>query len=236
MVAGSTHAPAYPQSRLAGWGNVLVITLLGCLLFGVVCFVVLGDYLRTYLDLFHAAVVLQLSFAAAAALVLAWVVAWQQSRGQSLADVGLGKPTTTLALVLAVLLGVLYLTGSYFGARLVLPRVNVLAFNWVRVALAPLGVLMAVAEETLMRGFFMTELQRARVATWLQIVASGACSALYHALHNPTPLGYFPSFVLFSLHAGLYVLGRRSLTPVILAHSIYHVFGEPYLIMMLLAA
>jgi hypothetical protein len=58
---------------------------------------------------------------------------------------------------------------------------------------------------------------------------------VYHTLQNPTPLGFFPSFVLFSLHAGLYVLGRRSLTPTILAHSIYHVLGEPYLLMMVLA-
>jgi membrane protease YdiL (CAAX protease family) len=84
----------------------------------------------------------------------------------------------------------------------------------------------------MMRGFFMTELQRARVATWLQIIASGACSASYHALQNPTLLGFLPSFCLFSLHAGLYVLRKRSLTPVIGTHSIYHVFGEPYLLMM----
>jgi hypothetical protein len=49
-------------------------------------------------------------------------------------------------------------------------------------------------------------------------------------------LGFLPSFVLFSLHAGLYVIGKRSLTPVILAHSIYHVFGEPYLLMLALVA
>ena len=88
----------------------------------------------------------------------------------------------------------------------------------------------------MMRGFFMTELQKARVATWLQIVASGGCSAVYHAFQNPTPAGFFPSFVLFSMHAGLYVLGRRSLTPVVITHSIYHVFGEPYLLMLALAA
>jgi hypothetical protein len=85
----------------------------------------------------------------------------------------------------------------------------------------------------------MTELQRARVATWLQIVASGACSAIYHALHNTTLSGFsmafFPAFVLFSVHAGLYVLVRRSLTPPIVAHSIYNVFGEPYLLMVVFA-
>src|SRR5262249_21397405 len=78
--------------------------------------------------------------------------------------------------------------------------------------------------------------QKARVATWLQIVASGGCSAVYHAFQNPTPAGFLPSFVLFSVHAGLYVLGRRSLTPVVITHSIYHVFGEPYLLMLALAA
>jgi membrane protease YdiL (CAAX protease family) len=106
--------------------------------------------------------------------------------------------------------------------------------NWVRIALVPLGIFLAAGEETMMRGFFMTQLHRARVATWLQIVASGACSAVYHAFQNPTPMGFFPSFILFSLHAGLYVLGRRSLTPVIIAHGLYHVFGEPYLLMMAL--
>jgi hypothetical protein len=43
-----------------------------------------------------------------------------------------------------------------------------------------------------------------------------------------------PSFVLFTMLAGLYVLGQRSLTPTVIAHSAYHVFGEPYLIMMIL--
>jgi hypothetical protein len=82
----------------------------------------------------------------------------------------------------------------------------------------------------------MTVLERAGVATWLQIVASGACSASYHALQNPTLAGFVPSFVLFSLHAGLYVVSKRSLTPVIVTHSLYHVLGEPYLLMMAMRA
>ncbi len=105
-----------------------------------------------------------------------------------------------------------------------------------RVALVPLGVFLAIGEETVMRGFFMTELHKARVSTWLQIFASGACTAFYHALQSPTLLGFFPSFVLFSMHAGLYVLGKRSLTPVVLAHGMYHVGGEPYLLMLALVA
>ena len=230
-----------PPSKLRAWGSVLAITLLGCLLAGLGCFVLLANYLRQQiesqqLDLFHAAVWWEVGFTVAMVILLGVIIAWQRARGSSLAELGWGRPTTTPALVLALFLGVAFLGSSYFGARSVLRGVDVTELNWVRVALVPLGIFLAFGEETMMRGFFMTELQRARVATWLQIVASGACSAVYHAFQNPTPMGFFPSFILFSMHAGLYVLGRRSLTPVVITHSIYHVFGEPYLLMMALAA
>lgn len=178
----------------------------------------------------------EVGFGVALAIILGVIVAWQRARGSSLAELGWGKPTTTTALVLAVLLGAAYIGSSSFGARYVLPCVDVTELNWVRFALLPLGIFLAIGEETIMRGFFMTELQKGGVATWLQILASGACSASYHALQNPTLIGFLPSFVLFSLHAGLFVLGRRSLTPVIITHSIYHVLGEPYLLMMALVA
>jgi membrane protease YdiL (CAAX protease family) len=232
-----------PQSKLRAWRNALAITLLGCLVGGLGCFVLLGNYLLRnvesgQLSLFYAGVWWEVGFGVALAVLLGVILLWQRARGSSspLAEPGWGRPTTAPALVLAVLLGAAFLGGSYLGARSVLRGVDVTELSWVRVALAPLGVFLAVGEETMMRGFFMTELQRARVATWLQVVASGACSASYHALQNPTPMGFFPSFVLFSLHAGLYVVGNRSLTPVVLAHSIYHVFGEPYLLMMALVA
>ena len=179
-----------------------------------------------------AAIWQQIGFGVALGLILVVIAAIQRTRGESLRELGWTRPTSLTALVLAVALGGLYLWGCYFGAKYVLPGENVLAFHWIRLTLAPLGIFMAIAEETMMRGFFMTELRRARVSVWIQIPASGACSAVYHALQNPTLEGFLPSFVLFSLHAGLYVLGRRSLTPSILAHSIYHVFGEPYLLMM----
>ena len=220
------------HSKFRAWRNVLAITLLNCLILGLGCFVLLGRYLRSQSDLFQAAVWQQLGFAIGLGFVLAVIVRWQRRRGQSLVDLGCCRPTTRLALVLAVVLGAAYLVGCWFGASYVLKGVNVLELNWVRVALAPVGIFMAFAEETIMRGFFMTELERAKVGTATQIFASGACSALYHSLQNPTLEGFLPSFVLFTAHAVLYVLGKRSLTPTVVAHSMYHVFGEPYLLMM----
>ena len=223
------------MAAFAAWRNAIAITLLGVVVAGLGCFVWLAGYLRPRFDLFHAAAWLQVGFTVALVIIFAVIVLWQRARGLSLADLGWGRPTTRLALALAVALAVAYLYGSYFGARFVLRKVDVLELSWVRFALIPLGIFMAVGEEMMMRGFFMTELHRARVPTWVQIFASGACSASYHSLQNLSFIGFLPSFVLFSLHAGLYVLGRRSLTPTVIAHGAYHVFGEPYLIMMILA-
>src|SRR5262249_52440206 len=231
QIMSASPDPSPPLSKLVAWRNALAMTLLGCLM-GWACFVVLGSYLRTHWELMQAAILQQVGFSVALGIILAVIVVWQRVRGLSLKELGWRKPTTMTAMVLALLLGALYISGLWFGAAAVLKGVDVAEFNWTRVALAPLGIFMAFAEETMMRGFFMTELQRARVAVWLQIIASGACSAVYHAIQNPTLIGYLPSFVLFTLHAGLYVLGKRSLTPTVITHSIYHVLGEPYLLMM----
>jgi membrane protease YdiL (CAAX protease family) len=229
------------QSKFAAWTKALAITLLGCLLGGFGCFLLAGRYLLRQVNahemtLFQAAVRWEIAFTVAMALILAVIVVWQRAHGWGLKELGWRRPTTPLALVLALLLGAAFLSGNYMSAHFLLPGVDVLELNWTRVALAPLGLFIAFAEETMMRGFFMTQLQKARVATWLQIVASGACSASYHSFQNPTLIGFLPSCILFSLHAGLYVLGKRSLTPVVLTHSMYHVFGEPYLLMLALAA
>jgi membrane protease YdiL (CAAX protease family) len=188
------------------------------------------------MDLYHAALWWDGGFALACAIILATIILWQRTRGSSLRALGWGKPAPWPALAVGVCLGIAFTASIYMGARRSLPDYDATEFSWVRVALAPVGIFLAATEELMMRGFFMTELQRARVWTWLQIVASGACTAVYHAIHNPTPLGFFPSFFLFSVFAALYVFSKRSLTPPIIAHASMHVFGDPYLLMMALAA
>src|SRR5690348_11281581 len=108
-----------PPSRLRAWVNALAITLLGCLLGGLGCFVLLGNYLlpqvdAQQLDLFHAAVWWEVGFTVAMAVILGVIIAWQRARGAALAELGWGRPTRPLALGLAVLLGAAFLAGNYF--------------------------------------------------------------------------------------------------------------------------
>jgi membrane protease YdiL (CAAX protease family) len=229
------EAAGVPISAREAWRNALGITLLGCLILGVGNFVVLAGYLPRIMDVYPAAAWLQVAFTLSIGIILGLIVAWQRARGSSLAELGWRKPTTLPAIVVGVLLGIGWLGLSFVGIRHFLPRIDVTELTWLRLVLVPFGIVMAIGEEVMMRGFFMSQLHRARVATWIQILVSSACSALYHGLQNFTLEGILPSMFFFSALAGVFVLGRRSLTPSILAHGLINVFGEPYLLMMVMA-
>ncbi len=86
-----------------------------------------------------------------------------------------------------------------------------------------------------MRGFLMAQLQRGGIPVWIQIIASGASSALYHSLHNFSLMSFLPSLILFTSMAGIFVLGKRSITSTAVGHSLIHILGDPYLTMLILA-
>jgi hypothetical protein len=95
------HVPQTSASR--AWRNVLAITLVGSAVFGLACLVLLAGYLRRTMDLYPAAIWLQLGFTIAAAVAFAFVVVWQRSRGSSVSELGWGRPTTPLALFVSVI-------------------------------------------------------------------------------------------------------------------------------------
>lgn len=221
-----------PESPPLG-GNAIAVFLLGCLIIGWGCFTVVGNALRTMPDRFWAAVWWQLSFAVGLALIVGFIAYRNRLQGATFADCGLGKRTSNAAIAAGVFCGLLYVSGVYVGILHdpAMKNVNPFAFHWVRLALVPLGIAMATCEEIMMRGFFMNQLDRARAPVWIQILLSGVCSGIYHAMHSMSLVGVGAATFLFSLHALLYVAGGRSLTPSIVAHSMYHVLCAPYLLM-----
>jgi ABC-type maltose transport system permease subunit len=112
---------------------------------------------------------------------------------------------------------------------------NLLELSSIRLIMAVLSVFISTTEEIRMRSFFMTQLQRGGIATRIQMIASGACSAIYHSLHNSSLMGFLPSFILFTSMAGIFVLGKRSITSTAIGRSLIHVLGDPYLTMLILA-
>ncbi len=178
---------------------------------------------------------LSVSFAISFAFILALIALWQRRHGETLDEMGWRQPTRAIAVILSVALGLVWVTFSYSGASYLLPGMNFLELSWIRLVMAVLGIFISIAEEIMMRGFFMSQLHRGGVPTWVQIIASGAGSALYHSLHNFSLMSFLPSFILFTSMAGIFVLGKRSITSTAIGHSLIHVLGDPYLTMLILA-
>ena len=222
----------------AAWLRVFVAVLLCCLLIGYPNFVLVAHRFADTTDLEASALIFLLIYAACVAAVVGLLLAWEPNALASLREMGWNKRTTLLSLSLAVLLGAAWLLLSLVGAHFALRARGPGSFtvlNGRRLIAALLGLWISAGEEIIMRGFVMTQLHRARVAPWIQILVSGVGFAIYHSLGNFSLPSFVPSLVFGCLLAGLYVLGKRSLTPGILAHGIVNVLGEPFLAMMILA-
>ncbi|HLH26210.1 MAG TPA: CPBP family intramembrane glutamic endopeptidase [Chloroflexota bacterium] len=160
------------------------------------------------------------------ALAFALLLAWLRHEGRSLADLGWGRSTTASALGLGVAVGL-----GYAGLTLANPAVGAHAAElslfkaW--------GVLIGVAggtvEEIIFRGFVMSELERWHVSAPAQVLAS---SVAFAAIHGYSSLwGSLFTAGLGAALAGLYLFGRRSLTPTVLSHGLINLLIEPWLLL-----
>lgn len=232
QTSATMPAQARSLSPLMAWRNVLGVTLVGWIVIAVPNFAFFTNVLARTMqhNLVLASLYLDLGFLVSCILAIGLVFWWQRAHGETLADLGWRKPTTITSLVVAVIFGALWITTSYFNTP---TAPGFLSFSWERLIMAPVGIILALGEELLFRGFLMEQLRRARVATWLQILVSGAAIGSYHGLVG---FGYYPvyaisAFVLFSIVALIHVLGKRSMTPNLTAHAMTHVFGDPALTM-----
>lgn len=159
--------------------------------------------------------------------------------GRPMAELGFRRPGTGLGWSLALLLAALTIAGDLAGP--LRGQTQLLDFGGVRIyASLVAGLGAGFCEETVFRGFIMTQLERARVRPAAQIAASGLLFGLAHmgwgGLHGgyqlQVALGAAASTaVLGALYAGVYLLSRRSLWPVIVAHTLTDVVIEPWLVM-----
>lgn len=228
--AGTARIPA-----TRAWFNVAVLTAGAVLVIGVPNFVLIPAAVAGR-PLPEGSLWFLTTYAGCVAVLTALTLTWWRRTGRTLGDLGWGRPTTRVAVIGGVLFGLLWVGFSLMGVASVLgARVALGSVDLVRVAAAALGLVITVGEEILMRGVLMNELRRGGVSAALQILASGVAFAVYHNVGQFSPLGLLPSLLVGCAWAGIFVLGRRSLTPGIVSHGIVNVAGEPFLAMMILA-
>jgi hypothetical protein len=170
------------------------------------------------------------SMFAACALIL-------RLRGQELGDIGWRRPVSTWAWFLAIGLAILF---SGLALRSVGGGAQLLSdWSFYRISLAlVLGGSAGVCLETIFRGFVMTQARDAGLPVAIQILLSALLFWLAGARFawggTPGHLSFWVSLatapagvVLGAVLAIIYVVGRRSLTPVIVAHAMIDMTLEP---------
>jgi hypothetical protein len=151
-----------------------------------------------------------------------------------LSYVGLGAPSRLGANIVGVIVGLLWAASFLSGIFQFDPDANIVQISGFRVLTALLAATGVVLEDIITRGFLMNQLRELQIPNWVQAVASAVLFALYHTVWAGFNIfAFIFSIIIGLILAGLFFWGKRSLTPVILAHSIAVLLGEPFASMMI---
>ena len=216
------------------WRQLGIVTALLLLLIGP-NFGPIPTILRQSLSLEGSIIGMLVWFWVAFSIIIAAILRLSGMSLQALLSyVGLGAPSRIGANIAGVILGLLGAASFLFGILQFDPDANIVQISGFRVLTALLAATGTVLEDIITRGFLMNKLRELQVPSWVQAVASAVIFAIYHTVWAGFNISAFiASIILGLLLAGLFLWGKRSLTPVILAHSISVLLGEPFASMMI---
>ena len=170
-------------------------------------------------------------------ILAAGTIRWVRQKGETLADLGWGQPTRTSAVVVAVLWAVPWAGFNVMGyLHQIDNTADPMEMSLLRVGTATGGLLIAFCEDVVGRGFIMNHLKKMGHSTWVQVLFSSFLFGFYHSVWTLSIAGFIMSFIVGLTLAGFFVWGRRSLTPVLVAHGLCLFLGEPFMTMFMLAA
>lgn len=223
--------------KRTNWRQVGIVTFLLILLVGP-NFGPVPDMLSQSLSINDSVLALLGSFVIGFAIIIAVILRMSGgvSLGELVRSLGLGAPSRMAAniagVVLGLLWGMLFLT-SIFQFD---PDADIAKIDGFRILVALIAAGGTLMEDLVTRGFLMNKLKETLVPTWAQVVLSALVFALYHTLWGFNPFSFVFSVVYGLMLGGLFVWGKRSLTPVILGHSLAVLISEPFATMLIFIA
>ena len=225
------------NEKSTAWRRIAIVTLLLVALVGPT-FGPLPHLLRERLSLEGTITGVLLWFWAAFLIILAVIFRMIKSGSirEFLSSHGLGAPSRIGAniagLILGVLWGMLFLT-SIFQFD---PDANIAQINGFRILTALLAAGGALLEDLITRSFIMNQLHKIGSSKWVQLTVPALIFALYHTIWGFNVFSFVFSVVYGLMLGGLFLWGKRSLTPVILAHSLAVLISEPFATMLMFLA
>lgn len=227
------------ETKSPSWGRVFLVVLLLCLLVGP-NFGPVPAILGARIAIEPAVIGLLISFIIAFVIV---IVAMLWLEGDSFAtlrarlrELGLGKPARPVANIVGAIVGLAWgglLMSSILQFQ---PETNLAEFSVFRLLAAGLAAFGTILEDVVTRGYLMNRMQGLKVPNWAQAILSALVFALYHSIWAFNPFSFVFSVVYGLLLSGLYLWGRRSLTPVILGHALAVLISEPFATMLIFVA
>ncbi|OYW05137.1 MAG: hypothetical protein B7X11_02175 [Acidobacteria bacterium 37-65-4] len=167
--------------------------------------------------------------------VFAWMAYRMRARGYGLRWLGWGQGTNAAGMLAGLLVAALYCAWSVGGGAGLWG--DVLRFGPLKLlALAAAGAA-ALFEETLFRGLLMNRMRAKGRSAFAQVVVSGLAFGVAHGLWGLMAPEYTLGVMVTTTALGLalacvFLLGRRSLTPVvILSHFLIDAVLEPWLLL-----
>jgi membrane protease YdiL (CAAX protease family) len=219
------------------WRRIAIVTLLLLVLVGP-NFGPLPHLLRESLSLEGSITGVLIWFWVAFLIILAVVYRMNKSTSirEFLTSHGLGAPSRIGANIAGLILGLVWALLFLTSILQFDPDANITQINGFRLLTALLAAGGALLEDLITRSFIMNQLHKIGSSKWVQVVVSASIFALYHTVWGFNPFSFVFSMVYGLLLGGLFLWGKRSLTPVILGHSLVVLLAEPFATMLMFLA
>ncbi len=219
------------------WRRIAIATLLLLVLVGP-NFGPLPHLFRQSLSLEGSVIGVLIWFWVAFLIILAVVYRMFQSTsiGEFLKSHGLGAPSRIGANIAGLILGIVWALLFLSSTLQFDPDANLTQITGFRILAALLAAVGALFEDLITRSFIMNQLHKIGSSKWVQVIVPALVFALYHTLWGFNPFSFAFSLVYGLLLGGLFLWGKRSLTPVILGHSLVVLLAEPFATMLIFLA
>lgn len=219
------------------WRRIAIVTFLLLVLVGPI-FGPLPHLLRQSLSLKGTVTAVLICFWVAFAIILAVIFRMIKSASlrEFLTSHGLGAPSRIGANVAGLIVGLLW--GMLFLSSIFQfdPDANITQINGFRILTAFLAAGAALLEDLITRSFIMNQLHKIGSSKWVQLTVPALIFALYHTVWGFNAFAFVFSVVYGLILGGLFLWGKRSLTPVILGHSLAVLISEPFATMLMFLA
>ena len=225
------------NERSTVWRRIAIVTLLLLVLVGP-NFGPLPHLLRQSLSLEGSVTGVLIWFWVAFMIILAVIFRMIKSTsiGEFLKSHGLGAPSGIGANIAGLILGIVWALLFLSSTLQFDPDANLTQINGFRILAALLAAGGALLEDLITRSFIMNQLYKIGSSKWVQVIVPALIFALYHTVWGFNPFSFVFSLFYGLLLGGLFLWGKRSLTPVILGHSLVVLLSEPFATMLIFLA